>query len=215
MAMSGLEKTYRTHHEERHRSGFTFGGKERVEALALWIGKGRRVLDIGCRDGTLTVNILEGNFAVGADIDGDSLRHGRGRHQLSNAVQLDATDPLPFAYGSFDTVLCGEVLEHQPFPEWLIRETARVLVPGGRMVGSVPNAFRLKNRLLFLLGNPFDIDPTHLRFFSALSLHALLADRFADIEIRSIIGRFVKIHPGLFANVLVWRCRRKDDAAWG
>ncbi len=74
--MSRLEKTYRAHHESGDRSGFTFGGRERIAILAAWIGAGRHILDLGCRDGALTVNILQGNPVIGADIDGESLRRG-------------------------------------------------------------------------------------------------------------------------------------------
>ncbi len=45
---------------------------------------------------------------------------------------------LPFAEGSFDTVLCTEVLEHVPEPGQLVRQMARVLKPGGRLLCTVP-----------------------------------------------------------------------------
>jgi len=208
--MSRLEKTYHAHHAGGNRLDFTFGGRERIALLAGWIGAGRHLLDLGCRDGTLTANFLDGNSTIGADIDGGALRRGRSERRLMDAVQLDMTDPLPFTGGAFDTVCGGEILEHQPFPEWLVDEVARVLTPGGWFIGSVPNAYRLKNRLRFLLGRPFDIDPTHLRFFSRDSLMSLLENHFTDIEIRAAIGRFTMIHPELFANSLVWRCRKQN-----
>jgi SAM-dependent methyltransferase len=179
--MSRLEKTYRAHHDSGDREGFTFGGNERISILAAWIGVGRHVLDLGCRDGALTVRLLKKNSVVGADIDGVSLRQGRAAGRLGKIVQLDMTDPLPFSNGAFDTVFGGEIVEHQPFPEWLAHEVVRVLAPGGLFIGSVPNAYRLKNRLRFLLGQPFDEDPTHLRFFSRKSLYRLLSTRFEVI----------------------------------
>ncbi len=205
-----LEKAYHRHHAEKGRLGFTFGGKERVAVIKAWIGTGRHVLDLGCRDGALTANILGGNSVVGGDIDRDALRFGRMQNRLADAIQLDLTAPLPFRSGSFDTVFAGEVLEHQPFPDWLAGEISRVLIPGGLFVGSVPNAYRLKNRLRFLLGRPFDIDPNHLRFFSRHSLESLLEGRFTDIGIRGVVGRFSAFHPDLFSNTLVWRCRKRN-----
>ena len=205
-----LEKAYHRHHEGNGRLGFTFGGMERVAVITAWIGTGRHILDLGCRDGALTANILKGNSVVGADIDRDALRFGRMNNRLTDAIQLDLTAPLPFRRGSFDTVFAGEVLEHQPFPDWLAEEISRILVPGGLFVGSVPNAYRLKNRLRFLFGRPFDADPTHLRFFSRHSLARLLEDRFMDIEIRQVVGRFSAFHPDLFSNTLVWQCRKRN-----
>jgi SAM-dependent methyltransferase len=183
-----LEKAYHRHHEEKGHLGFTFGGMERVAFITAWIGTGRHILDLGCRDGALTSEILKGNSVVGADIDRDALRVGRRNNRLTDAIQLDLTAPLPFRRGSYDTVFAGEVLEHPPFPGWLAEEISRVLIPGGLFVGSVPNAYRLKNRL---------------RFFSRHSLARLLEDHFTDIEIRAAVGRFSVFHPVLFSNTLV------------
>jgi hypothetical protein len=83
----------------------------------------------------------------------------------------------------------------------------RVLKPGGSIVGSVPNAYRLKNRIVFLVGKPPETDPTHLRMFSPALLGALLAG-FEGLELRFVSGRLVRLHPRLFANVMAFRARK-------
>ncbi len=45
---------------------------------------------------------------------------------------------LPFASDSADSVLLSEVIEHVPEPERVLRETHRVLRPGGRALVTVP-----------------------------------------------------------------------------
>ena len=45
---------------------------------------------------------------------------------------------LSWADGSFDLVLTSETLEHVPDPALALRETLRVLRPGGRHVFTVP-----------------------------------------------------------------------------
>ena len=45
---------------------------------------------------------------------------------------------LPFSDNSFSGVLCTQVLEHVPHPGELLDENARVLIPGGRGVISLP-----------------------------------------------------------------------------
>ncbi|HOX59623.1 MAG TPA: class I SAM-dependent methyltransferase [Candidatus Paceibacterota bacterium] len=54
-------------------------------------------------------------------------------HTISGMVES-----LPFPDGTFDCVLCLFVLEHLVGPRTAIRELARVLRPGGRLVLGVP-----------------------------------------------------------------------------
>ncbi len=55
-------------------------------------------------------------------------------------VQGDAL-ALPFADGTFDRVICSEVLEHIPDDRAALAELARVLRPGGTMAITVPRFF--------------------------------------------------------------------------
>jgi SAM-dependent methyltransferase len=97
-------------------------------------------------------------------------------------------------------------------PEFVIQEVRRVLKPGGLFVGSVPNGYRLKNRLTFLAGGRFDSDPTHLHLFSPDDLRRLLADAgFADVQLTFRESRFLRLHPRLFGNTMLWRARRTDE----
>jgi SAM-dependent methyltransferase len=167
-------------------------------------GPGRQVLDLGCRYGALTQAYVEGNGVVGVDVD---------REALAEAAKLgietrwaDVEQPLEFADSSFDVVVAGELLEHLRDPEAVVAESLRVLKPGGRLVGSVPNAYRLKNRLMFLLGQPPEPDPTHLHLFSPDHLRELF-EGFAEVELRFVAGRFVRLSPRLFANLIVFSAR--------
>ncbi len=53
-------------------------------------------------------------------------------------VVCDFTRPLPFLDNTFDIVIASNVLEHLPNPEEAMKEYARVLRPGGRIIGAVP-----------------------------------------------------------------------------
>jgi SAM-dependent methyltransferase len=200
-----LDETYRHHHETRRSPDFVFGGEDRAAIFRRWVGTGKRVLDLGCRYGALTRAYAEGNEVVGMDVDREALaaaatlgietRHG------------DVTEPLPFGDASFDVVVCGELLEHLPWPERTVAEARRVLRPGGFFVGSVPNAYRLKNRLRFLRGHKPENDPTHLQMFAPNDVHALLDD-FEDVHLHLIAGRLVPLHARLFANDIVFSGRK-------
>lgn len=47
---------------------------------------------------------------------------------------------IPVKNSSFDVVLCTEVLEHIPYPDQALREFARVLKPGGKLILTAPFA---------------------------------------------------------------------------
>lgn len=185
--------------------GAIFGGQERSETIRRLIPPAHDcVLDVGCRDGALLESLhLWSSIKVGIDIDEAALKVAKERG--SAVCLVDLQDGVPFRDSTFDLVLAGEVLEHLPFPGQLLEDLRRVTKPGGTVVGSVPNAFRLKNRVLFLLGKDYERDPTHLRQFSIEKLRQELALRFSNVQIEPCVGKFAHFFPALTGNDLVWR----------
>jgi SAM-dependent methyltransferase len=57
---------------------------------------------------------------------------------IPGVLQVDLARPLPFPDGSFDTVLCTQVLEHVENVELAAAEIARLLRPGGHALITVP-----------------------------------------------------------------------------
>ena len=201
-----LSDRYGEHHRTARGREFVYAGQERVDLFRRYVGgPGRRVLDLGCRYGALTRTYAGGNDVVGVDVD---------REALAEAAKLgietrwaDVDEPLPFPDATFDVVVAGELLEHVRDPARLVGEAERLLRPGGTFVASVPNAFRLKNRLRFLAGRKPEDDPTHLHMFSPDEVRALL-NGFDDPQLHFIAGRFVPLHGRLFANDIVFAGRR-------
>ena len=203
--MSSLGERYEEHHRERRDEGEFVFVPERIPIFQAAIGRGRRVLDLGCRAGALTRHFVDGNEVVGLDVDEAALEKASALG--IEPVRGDVEEPLPFADASFDAVVAGELLEHLRFPDELVAEIGRVLRPAGVLVGSVPNAFRLQSRLRFLRGRPPEDDPTHLRMFSPSALRSLLAG-FRDVELTYVGGRYRRLHPRLLARDVVFRATR-------
>ncbi len=205
MRVSDLGERYEAHHRERRDEGDFVFVPERIPLFRAAIGTGKRVLDLGCRSGALTRHFLAGNEVVGLDVDAAAL--AKAGELGIEPVQANVEEPLPFHDASFDAVVAGELLEHLQFPDALVAEAHRVLRPGGVLVGSVPNAFRVQSRLRFLRGRAPEDDPTHLRMFSPGSLRALLAD-YEAVELSYVGGRYRSLYPRLLARDLVFSARR-------
>jgi SAM-dependent methyltransferase len=199
--VSSLGERYEAHHRERRDEGDFVFVPERIPLFRAAIGTGRRVLDLGCRSGALTRHFLDGNSVVGLDVDAAALEKAAALG--IEPVQANVEEPLPFEDGSFDAIVAGELFEHLRFPDELVAEIRRVLRPGGVLVGSVPNAFRLQSRLRFLRGRPPEDDPTHLRMFSAAAIRELLAG-FGDVGLAYVGGRYARLHARLLARDLVF-----------
>jgi SAM-dependent methyltransferase len=99
---------------------------------------GRQVLDVGCGDGMLAASAAgRGAHVNGVDTSLEMLEAARERASLLGpAIRLDRADAeaLPFPDASFDVVFAVTVLCFVSDPEAAVREMARVLVPGGRLV---------------------------------------------------------------------------------
>jgi len=105
-----------------------------------------RVLDLGCSQGIASILLgREGLTVTGVDHEISRLVFGRRdlkredpcvRQRVSFLAAEGAK--LPFADGTFDTVLLGEVLEHLTLPHLLLEEVRRVLAPVGRLVVTTP-----------------------------------------------------------------------------
>ena len=109
----------------------------------LGLAPGSRGIDVGCGVGLYTLWLAE---AVGPDgrvlgiepsaerieaaraLVGDRLRPPRLEFQIGDGVELDAPA------GRFDWLWCGNVLHHIPDTQSALKEFARVVRPGGRIV---------------------------------------------------------------------------------
>jgi 2-polyprenyl-3-methyl-5-hydroxy-6-metoxy-1,4-benzoquinol methylase len=214
MQKKDLELIYRNHHERGKRYGYLYCHGERGGYLREWIGQGKKVLDLGCRDGMLTAYYAEGNEVIGADIDQKALELARKKLGIDTRW-LDLNAEWPFEVASFDAIVACEIMEHLFFLDGFLDRIQQTLRKGGLFIGSVPNAFRMRNRMRFLFGKEYENDPTHVRQFSYQKLHTVLSKRFNAVEIVPLQGKvfpFLPVSPALpkavnrlFARDLLWR----------
>jgi len=204
--MNLLSEYYKEFHEERGKTG-TVLSPERISFIIEKVGRGNKVLDLGCRYGDLTAYYVKNNEVIGVDIDENALKICKQNLGIHTCLQ-NLNEQLQFADNSFDVVVLSEVLEHLPYPEIPLKEIKRVIKGNGILVGSVPNGTRIKNRLRFLFKGVIELDRTHLQHFSQKSLTKLLKKYFKSIEIKLIGGRFIHLSAPMFSNYILFSAKK-------
>lgn len=102
-----------------------------------------RVLDIGCRYGSLIYKLyMEGIREVaGIDVCRESIDFGRKKYpEISDNLVLYDGEKLPFSENEFDVVLMFDVIEHiNGVKDFLRSQVRRVLKRGGLLILQTPN----------------------------------------------------------------------------
>lgn len=106
----------------------------RARVAGACVPPGARLLDVGCADGVLLRRLSPTlQRALGVDPEATP---AQGRVEILRGT-FPGEPRLPA--GDFDCVTLLAVLEHVADPDALARECHRVLVPGGRVVLTVPH----------------------------------------------------------------------------
>ena len=105
-----------------------------------------RVLNVPAGDGTFSRLLRErGHTVTSADL------FPEGCTEDPSCVEADMNAPLPFEDGAFDVVVSQEGVEHLENLAGFLRESRRILRPGGTIWITTPNFMDLSSRLAFLL----------------------------------------------------------------
>jgi SAM-dependent methyltransferase len=95
-----------------------------------------RLLDVGCGNRPYEPLLSGVTEYVGIDINNQT-----GRPTVSGLAYA-----LPFAANSFDTVFSTQTLEHVEQPHLAVAEMSRVLRPGGYLILTAPQSWRLHEK---------------------------------------------------------------------
>lgn len=162
-----------------------------------------KILDAGCGEGVL----VEKYARQGWDIIGID------KNYSSEYVREGSITEIPFGKGTFDTVLCLDVLEHLNYDQQkpAIKEITRVLKPGGLAIFSCPNLAHFTSRLKFMLRGRLLRTATvshHPGDRPMMEYEEILSRFFTIEECQGIfptvppIYRMVMRHPGRSAGLL-------------
>ena len=112
---------------------------------------GKKILDVGCFDGTLAAQFLPDWTPYG--LEGDIKACETANEKGVQAKLHDLEKPFPFDKDTFDGVIAAEVIEHVYDTDFFLQEIKRVLKHDGILVMSIPNIACLTNRIAMLFGN--------------------------------------------------------------
>jgi SAM-dependent methyltransferase len=200
--------------KELYRVRFTDADRVRKDAVwrvlcehffQAYVSPGDTVLDIACGFGEFSRHIRAGR-KIAADINADAAA------SLPSDVEFhlaSAVDLAPIATGSVDVCFSSNFFEHLPSKDVLdqvLRETLRVLKPGGRYVAMQPN-------LRYAPGEYWDyydhvLPLTHLSCYEAFAK--------AGYEVTELIDRFVPFSTASRLPQAPWlvRCYLAFRPAW-
>ncbi len=187
--MRSSKQTYETYWKDRQSQRQLDKNDERpkneiFETVVTILKRGKRLLDVGCGNGTL-VEIAEDKFDVihGCDISETALYEAKGRCMMATCVDLNA-ETLPYRDDSFDCVTCLEAVEHVMDPLHLLKGIYRVLRPKGQLVLTTPNVRYVRNLYRLIFQGRFPHTTTdasvwgggHIHYFTRKDMHYLLKE---------------------------------------
>jgi SAM-dependent methyltransferase len=113
---------------------------DRAWLIDSWLpGDAGRLLDAGCARGEATaVYAQKATSAVGIELNPEEVEAGRRQHP-GLELRVAPCEAIPFPDGSFDAIICADVLEHVRDEIRTLAELRRVLAPGGILILTTPH----------------------------------------------------------------------------
>jgi 2-polyprenyl-3-methyl-5-hydroxy-6-metoxy-1,4-benzoquinol methylase len=143
----------------------------------------RRILDIGCGEGSFAARLREERGAQVWGVELDPAAAAAAAARLDRVLTGDITAlarDLPD--GGFDCIVMNDLLEHLLAPGDLLVTLRAKLAPGGCVVASIPNVRSFANLWNLVVHGEWRytdegiLDRTHLRFFTRASMGRLFAE---------------------------------------
>jgi 2-polyprenyl-3-methyl-5-hydroxy-6-metoxy-1,4-benzoquinol methylase len=132
--------------------------RKRLDIVLRWIDElsipmGQKVLEIGCGAGRCTVALAQRGYLIHAMDSVEGMLNSTQAHAIEAGVSSSVTTSsgdahnLAFRDGSFGLVLAIGVIPYLHFPQKALREMARVIRPGGFLLVTAGNRWRLNDVL--------------------------------------------------------------------
>ena len=190
--------------------------------ISEWIAPGKRVLDLGCGDGTLLAHLRAYKRVKGYGLEID------GRHVVQciaqgiNVVQRDLDAGLAdFDSQFFDYVIMTQTLQAVHYPERILSEMLRV---GREGIVTFPNFGHWKPRLYLGFGGRMPMsralpnewyNTPNIHLCTLKDFEKLCSGKSIDVRERAVVdiahrkGIAMRWWPNLFGEIAIYRLRRR------
>lgn len=157
-----------------------------------------RVLEVGCAEGATGATLKNNGCArevVGIELNPDAANVASARLDKVICADVETVDfsAESLDEGSFDYIICGDVLEHLKDPWYQLGRLLTLLKSGGKFIVSLPNIRYYGIVFPLLFHDDFEyrssgiLDQTHLRFFTkSTSIKMLTGAGLTGIYIEGI-----------------------------
>lgn len=146
----GLHALSGSAYEERRRREMHTNNWMAIVRACVELGeldRSRRALDVGCGWGRIIVGIkiMLPNLRIdGIDLVHELVQHARDvipaeTGSLDTNLSVGDAQLLPLSPATFDAAISARVLQYVPDPAAAVKEIARVVKPGGKVVVLLPN----------------------------------------------------------------------------
>jgi len=178
--------------------------------IAKLIGHNKKILDVGCGDGSLPQILTKNKNEVwGMEVNQSAANRAKKHCQKIFIIDVENNSlPVPDQY--FDIIIFADVLEHLKLPAEILKKIRKKLKPNGLIIASIPNIANWRYRLKLLFGqfNYEDdgiLDKTHLRFFTLSTIKKMFNQAGLKIVKMDITPDYYKISNRLGKKNLLSR----------
>jgi 2-polyprenyl-3-methyl-5-hydroxy-6-metoxy-1,4-benzoquinol methylase len=197
-----------------------YHAQERPDVLALVPNDAVVVLDCGCGEGWLGRRLRDRGCRV-TGIEREPHAAAVAACHLDRVLCGTLETFLPaLETGSFDCVVCADVLEHLADPWAAVLEAHRLMRPGGALICSAPNIRHLGVLVDLVVRGRWSyagsgvLDRTHLRFFTRQTLLELLTDAGFRIDLVCSNDERFSGRLAWLAAIAGWASREFRVAQW-
>jgi len=171
----------------------------------------RRLLDVGCGSGGLSVRLKEKGIEV-VGIEKNENLCSLAKKKLDTVISGDVENlKLDYPEGYFDCILYADILEHLIEPLNILEKHKVYLQKDGYVIASIPNVRYYKVILRLILSGAWDysdtgmLDRTHVRFFGLVNIIELFEKagyEIAEVGRNVIAARGFRVLNFIFFNKL-------------